>query len=115
MAIRGISRFRGVLLSMTRLFCYGCVALGAILTASSALADASAKVDADRLIAAAAEAEAAGDGIKALSLLNDAVRGDPDNQLARWQLGQVKTGGKWISAEEVQRRAAASPIQSDYA
>ena len=39
---------------------------------------------------------------------------DPENQLATWQLGQVKVDKQWMAVEEAQRRASADPLQDEY-
>jgi hypothetical protein len=77
-------------------------------------ADDTAAKKTQQLVAAAAQAEVAGNAGQALLLLKEAVKNDPENQLARWQLGQVKSDGKWVAAEEAQRRAAADPLQAEY-
>ncbi len=73
-----------------------------------------ARAEAERLVAAAAQAEIAGDTPRFLTLLNDALRSDPDNKIAHWQLGQVQLDDKWVTVEEAQRRAAADPLQAEY-
>ncbi len=82
-------------------------------TATAADNDA-AQAEAQRLVVAAAQAEIAGDVSRFLSLLHEALRSDPDNQIARWQLGQVRLNGNWVTVEEAQRRAAADPLQAEY-
>jgi len=67
-----------------------------------------------RLIQESAEARADANLGLAYELLHDAVRIDPENSQARWQLGQVKTRNEWVSIEESQRRAAADPRQAKY-
>ncbi len=52
--------------------------------------------------------------IPARVLLQNAIKADPDDRLAHWQLGQMQVDGKWIAADEVQRRAAADPLQTEY-
>jgi hypothetical protein len=92
------------------------VLVAASLLAGSALAEvtASSKAESERLVAAAAKAEMGGETSRAFSLLHDAVRIDPENRLARWQLGEVKVDGQWMTAEELQRRSAADPRQVEY-
>src|SRR4029078_10423636 len=91
---------------------------GAVLVISSSILTCRAgdvsKTEADRLIAAAATAETGGDTGKSRILFQDAAKDEPDAQLADWQLGQVQVDGKWIAADEAQRRAAADPLQSEY-
>src|SRR4051812_37801603 len=74
----------------------------------------STKLEIDRLIAEAARAEISGDISKSSALLHDAIRIDPENQLARWQLGQVQVEKQWVAVEEAQHRAAADPLQLEY-
>lgn len=69
---------------------------------------------AERLVAAAQQAEIDGDIAGHFALLRQAVRIDPGYELARWQLGQVQVDGEWIAVEEAQRRASANPQQADY-
>jgi hypothetical protein len=74
----------------------------------------SANPEAQKLVVAAVQAELAGDMTRYLPLLNTAVQKDPDNKIARWQLGQMQVDGKWITVEESQRRVAADPLQAEY-
>jgi hypothetical protein len=75
-------------------------------------ADESATVK--RLLQESAEARADANLGLAFELLHDAVRIDPENQQARWQLGQMKAQDGWLSVEESQRRAASNPQQTRY-
>ncbi len=68
----------------------------------------------DQLISDASRAKSDGQSAVAYALLHQAVRIAPDNSLARWQLGQVKVGGEWLTVEESQRRAEADPRQTKY-
>ena len=88
--------------------------LATAYTGTALAANDAARLEAQRLVAAAAQAEIAGDTSRYLSLLHDALRSDPDNQLARWQLGEVQLDDKWVTVEEAQRRAAADPLQAEY-
>jgi hypothetical protein len=69
---------------------------------------------ADRLLTYAAQAEVGGDAARQFALLREAVRQNPDDRRARWQLGQVQVDGEWLAVEEAQRRAGADPQQADY-
>jgi hypothetical protein len=69
---------------------------------------------AEQLIGEAGRAKADGQPALAYSLLHQVVRIAPENSLARWQLGQVKVDGEWLSVEESQRRAEADPRQAKY-
>ena len=68
----------------------------------------------DRLINESGSAKSDGNMALAYALLHDVVRIAPDNSQARWQLGQVKVQGEWLTIEEAQRRAAADPRQTKY-
>jgi len=68
----------------------------------------------DRLINESGSAKSDGNMALAYALLHDVVRIAPDNSQARWQLGQVKVQGEWLTIEEAQRRAAADPRQAKY-
>jgi hypothetical protein len=70
--------------------------------------------EAKRLVAAAAQAEVTGDIPHSFALLRDAARIDPENELARWQLGQMSLDGKWLTVEEAQHRASIDPRQAEY-
>src|SRR5689334_11983139 len=72
------------------------------------------KVEAEKFVAAAVQAEVEGDIFGSFRLLHHALRLDPDNGVARAQLGEVKVDGTWMTAEEAQRRAAADPLQAQY-
>ncbi len=60
----------------------------------------STKSDVDQLVVAAAHAEISGDVSKSFALLHDAIRINPENQLARWRLGQIKVDKQWVTVEE---------------
>lgn len=77
-------------------------------------ADPKTLSESERLVAAAVQAEVAGDVGQYLTLLQAAIRSDPNNKVARWQLGQVQVGRDWIPAEEAQRRSANDPLQAEY-
>jgi tetratricopeptide (TPR) repeat protein len=77
-------------------------------------ADDAARREGQRLVAAAAQAAIAGNNAHYLSFLHEALRRDPGNELARWQLGEVRLDDKWLTVEEAQRRAAADPRQAEY-
>lgn len=77
-------------------------------------ADPKTPSESERLVAAAVQAEVAGDVGQYLTLLQAAIRSDPNNKVARWQLGQVQVGRDWIPAEEAQRRSANDPLQAEY-
>ena len=67
-----------------------------------------------KLIDESGQARAEGDLRLATTLLRDAVRIEPDNAQAQWQLGNVKVGDEWLSIEAAQSRAATDPSQADY-
>src|SRR5690349_585659 len=67
-----------------------------------------------RRLQESAEARADANLGLAYELLHDVIRIDPENQQARWQLGQVKVKDVWLSIEESQRRAASNPQQAKY-
>jgi hypothetical protein len=77
-------------------------------------APGASNTEAERLVAAAAEAATSGDVAKSIALLADAVRIDPDNRLARWQLGEIRTNKKWLKVEEAQQQAASDRLQTQY-
>src|SRR5262245_17527853 len=85
-------------------------------TAGFALADSRDRspTTADQLIDQAGRAKADGQSALAYALLHQVVRIEPDNALARWQLGQVEVDREWVSVEEAQRRAEADPRQVKY-
>jgi hypothetical protein len=69
---------------------------------------------AEALVEEAEQAAKDGDVARRFALLREAVRINPEFQLARWQLGQVQVDGKWLTVEEAQRRTAADPKQGEY-
>jgi hypothetical protein len=73
-----------------------------------------AKAKAEQLVSAAVQAEVNGDLARSFALLHDALRADPENNLAHWQLGEIKINNQWVAAEETQRRATADPLQAEY-
>src|SRR3954463_682142 len=68
----------------------------------------------DRLVEQAGQAKVVGNRALAYALLREARVVAPDNSLIRWQLGQMKVGGQWMSIEEAERRLAADPRQTKY-
>src|SRR4051812_37600790 len=94
--------------------CTACLALAAAGYPALCAAGNTSKGEAERLIAAAASAEASGAHSHAQALLRDAIKADPDDQRAHWQLGQVHVDGKWLTADEAQRKASADPLQVEY-
>jgi hypothetical protein len=72
------------------------------------------KTEADRLIATAIQAEIGGDIPQAIASMQNAVRTNPGNQLARWRSGQLRVDGQWTTVEEAQRRASGDPRQAQY-
>ncbi len=72
------------------------------------------RTTAEKLIDEAGGAKADGRTATAYALLHRVVRIEPDNSLARWQLGQVKINDEWLSVEEAQRRAEADPRLAKY-
>ncbi len=46
-------------------------------------------------LSAALDASIAGDKTKAAALLEQTLAAEPDSQLARWRLGQVRWDGQW--------------------
>jgi hypothetical protein len=73
-----------------------------------------AKAKAEQLVSAAVQAELNGDFSRSFALLHEALRADPENKLAHWQLGEIKINNQWVAAEETQRRATADPLQAEY-
>jgi len=73
-----------------------------------------AKAKAEQLVSAAVQAEVNGDSTRSFALLHDALRTDPENKLAHWQLGEIKINNQWVAAEETQRRATSDPLQAEY-
>jgi hypothetical protein len=69
---------------------------------------------AEQLVADAQAARLQGDTSQSFSLLRQAVDIEPEFALARWQLGQLKVDGEWLTVEEAQRREAANPKQAQY-
>ncbi len=55
-----------------------------------------------------------GDGRSYWRLLTDALRRDPNFQLARWYSGQVMFQGQWRPVEAVGRRVAGDPLWREY-
>jgi hypothetical protein len=91
-----------------------CLACGMYGQSASGESVNSSRAEGQRLLATAVEAEIAGDTAQYLSLLDQAVRSNPDSDLLHWQLGQIRDNGKWMQAEELQHRAASDPIEAEY-
>src|SRR3954470_24087009 len=66
----------------------------------------------ERLVEDAGQAKGDGNIALAYALLREAMAVVPSNPVIRWQLGQVKVGGEWLSVEEAERRAAADPREA---
>lgn len=69
---------------------------------------------AKQLFDEAMAADAAGDGETREYLLNAAVQADPDFELARWHLGQVKFRSYWRSLDTVQSIVQHDPRWKEY-
>src|SRR5262245_59278013 len=77
--------------------------LGGWLALGAAFAnEPSYSTTSERLVAEARQAEMKGDAAEQFSLLREAVRAEPDNEQARWQLGEIKVGNEWIAVEDSQ-------------
>jgi hypothetical protein len=98
--------------SVASILCLLSVVFGVICFAHAK--DGDSGTTAERLLRYAGHAEVHGDVARRFALLREAVRLNPDDQRARWQLGQVQVDGEWLAVEEAQRRAAADPLQDDY-
>lgn len=72
------------------------------------------KIAAEKLYAAAVEAELAGDGPLRDKLLRRAVQFSPDFAAARWRLGQLRDVDAWRTVDEVAERWAADPRLAEY-
>jgi hypothetical protein len=92
----------------------GLLSVAALAGSTSAARQDGVPTTADRLIGEAGQAKTDGQLARAYALLHEVVRMAPDHALARWQLGQVKVDGEWLSIEESQRRAEADPRQVKY-
>jgi hypothetical protein len=90
------------------------IATALLSACSTATASDAPKTNADRLVDASAQAEIAGDVSRSFSLLHDAVRLDPTNAAAHWQLGEIKAGDRWESIEQTQRRATSDSRMAEY-
>jgi hypothetical protein len=86
-----------------------------LFAASAASAEIETTAETERLLAAAAHAEIAGDEAGRNSLLQRAVQSGSPSRLARWQLGQLEIQGKWLAADQIAEKAAADPRQLEYA
>ena len=84
--------------------------LGEAVEASESFAGTTA----DRLVAEALTAEAAGNADRRTMLLDQAVAVSPDHQLARWQRGEIEVDGQWQSVESLQQSAAEDPRRAEY-
>lgn len=90
-------------------------ALGCCLAAGIASAnDVSDAIAAKKLLDEARQSEMQGDTARQFSLLREAIRVAPNFDLARWQMGQIRDGDRWIAVEDAQRAAAANPKQAEY-
>src|SRR3954453_20818133 len=74
----------------------------------------STKSEAERLVEAATQAEISGKIPEAIASMQDAVRTNPGNQLARWRTGQLQVDGHWTTVAVAQRRALADQRQAQY-
>src|SRR5262245_31794110 len=91
------------------------VVLGGWLALGAAFAnEPSYSTTSERLVAEARQAEIKGDTAQQFSLLREAVRAEPDNKSARWQLGEIKVGDEWMAVEDSQRKTAADPVHAEY-
>lgn len=80
---------------------------------SSAAATADAPL-AEQLVRKALEAELAGDAAERARLLDAAIQEDTGLDKARWQNGQLKLDGKWLSIADVARTNAENARLTQY-
>ncbi len=71
-------------------------------------------VAAEKLYAAALEAEFAGNGPLSNRLLRQAIQLSPDFAPARWRLGQIRDERTWRTVDELAQRWAADPRLDEY-
>lgn len=72
------------------------------------------EVAAEKLYAAAVEAELAGNGPERNILLRQAVRFSPDFPPARWRLGELRDGDAWRTVDDAAARWARDPRLFEY-
>ena len=91
-------------------------AIAAVFSASALIAreEQSSFGTVERLLHEASQAKATGQCGAAYALLHQVVRIEPENSIARSQLGQIKVGREWLTVEESQRRAETDPRQAKY-
>jgi hypothetical protein len=68
----------------------------------------------DQLVDQALQLKLPSDSAQRRELLNEAVKADPDNQRARWQLGQVQRDGKWIDYKSVPNELSTDDAIREY-
>jgi hypothetical protein len=106
---------------MKRFACFSSAIVGSLAllsaapTASAAPPSNSAATSpAKNLVQSALEAGLAGDQTRRHALLAQAIKDDPDNAPAHWQLGQVKFEGKWQTPAEVGQAVKSDPRRQEY-
>ena len=85
-----------------------------LLSRQASAADSPKPADAQELVADALRAEVEGNAARRRVLLSMALDARPDYSPARWQSGQLFTGGEWLHVEEAQAAAAANPARAEY-
>ena len=70
--------------------------------------------DVEQLVTDALRAEVDGNVAKRRVLLSMAVDANPEYSPARWQSGQLFTGGEWLPVKAAQAAAAANPAHEEY-
>jgi hypothetical protein len=66
------------------------------------------------LVQAALDAEQAGDAAQRATLLEQAIKADPEHAAARWHSGQVKFDGEWRSLAEIELFVSKEQRYVDY-
>ncbi len=92
----------------------GTLAVTMLASTAEAAGSGGATSSAERLVAEALQAEAAGEPARRDALIDEALRVKPDFDLARWSRGEVHSDGKWLPVEEAQQANATDPRRLEY-
>ena len=105
-----VTRFAGFLIP----FLSVALAIGRPAGVCAATSSGGSATSTQRLVADALKAEAAGESARRRALLDEAVRAEPNNDLARWSRGELRNDGEWLPVEAAQQAAATDPRHLEY-
>lgn len=114
MRTKRVLRAGGVRLVLAPVFLLAAVFLLNAMAAETNKPVAGGDLSAQRLVQSALKAEVLGDNESRQVFLRAAIEREPDYAPARWALGQIRVGERWLPLEEAESAAATSEDRAEY-